>query len=77
MSHFTYDLNAILDNNYLFQEKEEPLFSTNYLNLNSPIPTLSSNSYSFVYHKLTAYVYAKYKEKYDYSRQKRHSFYVK
>jgi len=79
MSNYTFYMDEILNKNYLFQEevKEESLFSTNYLNLNSSIPTLSSNSYSFVYHKLTAYVYAKYKENYDYSRQKRHSFYVK
>ena len=83
MSHYTLFINDILNKNFLFQEevkeevKEESLFSTNYLDLNSSIPTLSSNSYSFVYHKLTAYVYAKYKERSVYSRQKRHSFYVK
>jgi len=82
MSHYTFYMDEILNKNFLFQEeekkvKEESLFSRDYLDLNSSIPTLSSNSYSFVYHKLTAYVYAKYKERSVYSRQKRHSFYVK
>jgi len=76
MSHYTFYMDEILNKNYLFQE-EEPLFSTSYFNLNSLLPALTSNTYTFIYHKLTAYSYAKYKEKYDYSRQKRRSFYAK
>ena len=79
MSHYTFYMDEILNKNFLFQEeekkvKEESLFSRDYLDLNSSIPTLSSNSYSFVYHKLTAYVYAKYKEKYNLRGR---SFYIK
>lgn len=79
MSHYTFYMDEILNKNFLFQEeekkvKEESLFSCDYLDLNSSIPTLSSNSYSFVYHKLTAYVYAKYKEKYNLRGR---SFYIK
>ena len=66
MSHYTLFINDILNKNYLFQEEEKKV--------NSSIPTLSSNSYSFVYHKLTAYVYAKYKEKYNLRGR---SFYIK
>jgi len=77
MSHFTYNLNEILDNNYLFQEKEEPLFSGTYLNLNSVVPIFSSNSYTFIYHKLTSDMYNKYLFKLNQSLQRRRSFYIK
>jgi len=76
MSHYTNYIDEILNKNYLFQE-EEPLFSSSYLNLNSLLPAFTCNTYTFIYHKLTAYSYTKYKEKYEYSLQKRRSFYAK
>ena len=77
MSHFTYNLNEILDNNYLFQEEEEPLFSNIYFNLNSEIPIFTSNTYTFIYHKLTADMYNKYLFKLNQTLQRRKSFYIK
>ena len=83
MSHYTVFINDILNKNYLFQEevkpkvKEESLFSSSYVNVNDIKPTLLSNSYTFIYHRLTTYSYAKYKEKYDYLRKKTCSFYAK
>jgi len=83
MSHYTLFINDILNKNFLFQEevkekvKEESLFSSSYVNVNDIKPTLLSNSYTFIYHRLTTYSYAKYKEKYDYLRKKTRSFYAK
>ena len=83
MSHYTLFINDILNKNFLFQEevkekvKEESLFSSSYVNVNDIKPTLLSNSYTFIYHRLTTYSYAKYKEKYDYLRKKTCSFYAK
>lgn len=77
MSHFTYNLNEILDNNYLFQEEEESLFSSTYFNLNSEIPIFTSNTYTFIYHKLTADMYNKYLFKLNQTLQRRKSFYIK
>lgn len=83
MSHYTLFINDILNKNFLFQEevkekvKEESLFSSSYVNVNDIKPTLLSNSYTFIYHRLTTYSYAKYKEKYDYLRKKTRSFYEK
>ena len=79
MSHYTLFINDILNKNFLFQEevKEESLFSSSYVNVNDIKPALLSNSYTFIYHRLTTYSYAKYKEKYDYLRKKTRSFYAK
>ena len=83
MSHYTLFINDILNKNFLFQEevkekvKEESLFSSSYVNVNDIKPTLLSNSYTFIYHRLTTYSYAKYKEKYDCLRKKTCSFYAK
>ena len=76
MIHSTNYFDEILNKNYLFIE-EKPLFSNSYLNLNSLLPVFTCNTYTFICHKLTAYSYATYKENYDYSLQKRRSFYAK